>query len=166
MEIYRDIEYFGTLENGPEVFVIEITSPDMTIDDRSLETAITDRSLQFGGSGAGVCGWQRGKSGQTSRMTPQCIGEEIVRFAGESRRLSGFELLCAGGSKRQYLHVDVSGIHLGDPPVAEIASCSKSFAAGPPNLKACSLSPRPGPSRNSGPAKCSSRVIVRITLLY
>ncbi len=56
MEIYRDIEYFGTLENGPEEFVIEITSLDMTIDERSLETAITERSLQFGGSGDGVCG--------------------------------------------------------------------------------------------------------------
>ncbi len=36
-------------------------------------------------------------------------------------------------------------------------SCSKSFAAGPPNFEAYSLSPRPGPSRNPGPAKCSFR---------
>ena len=85
MEIYRDMECLGTLENRPEKFVIEITALDMTIDERSLETVITDRSLQFGGSGIGVCGRQRGKSGETSRMTAQGTGEEIVCFAGERR---------------------------------------------------------------------------------
>jgi hypothetical protein len=54
-------------------------------------------------------------------MTPQGIREVIIRFAGEQRRVSGFELFCTGGSKRQYLHVDVSGIHFRDPLVAQVA---------------------------------------------
>ena len=130
MEIYRDIERFGTLENRPEEFVIEITTLNMAIEERSLETVIPVGSLQFGGSGIGVCGRQRGKSGETSRMTPQGIGKEIVRFAGERQGLSNVELLCAGRSKRQYLHVDVSGVHFGDPLVSQLAELFQEFRRG------------------------------------
>jgi len=54
-------------------------------------------------------------------MAPHGIREVIVRFPGERRHLSRFELLCAGGSKRQYLHIDLGGIHLCDPLVAKVA---------------------------------------------
>src|SRR6202034_582563 len=96
MEINRYVEGLGTLENRPEKFVIEITAADMTIDDRPLETIIMDGSLQFGGRGIGVCGRQRGKPTETSRMAPHGIPDVIVRFARERRRFCGFELLRAG----------------------------------------------------------------------
>ena len=127
MEINRGIECLGTLEDRPEKFVIEIAAPNVTIDERPLETVITDRSLHFGGSGIGVRGRQCGKSAETSRMAAHGFPKDIIRFAREHSRLSGFELLCARGSKRQYLHIDVSGIHVRDPLVAKVAHQFKKF---------------------------------------
>ena len=63
-------------------------------------------------------------------MTPHGIGKEIVCLAGERRRLSSVELLCAGRSKRQYLHVDLSGIHFGDPLVSQLAELFQEFRRG------------------------------------
>ena len=127
MEIYRDIERLGALENRPKEFVIEITTLDMAIEERTLETVIPVRSLQFGGSGIGVCSRQRGKSGEACWMTQHGIGKEIVRFAGKRRRLSSVELLCAWRSERQYLHVYVRGIHFGDPLVSQFAELLQEF---------------------------------------
>jgi hypothetical protein len=62
MEINGDLERFCTLENRPEKFVIEIAALDMTIDERSLEAIIIDRSIQFGGRCIGVCGRKRGNA--------------------------------------------------------------------------------------------------------
>jgi hypothetical protein len=39
-------------------------------------------------------GVQRGKCAETSRMAPQSIRKVIIRFAGERRCLSSFELQC------------------------------------------------------------------------
>jgi hypothetical protein len=111
-------------------FVIEIAALDMTIDERSLETVIMDRSLQFTGSGIRVCGRYCGESAETVRMAPHGIREVIVGFAGERRRLSSFELLCARGSKRQYLHIDVRCVHFRDPLVAKVAELFQKFPSG------------------------------------
>jgi hypothetical protein len=143
MEINRDVECFGTLENRPEQFVIEITALDMTVDERSLETVIMDRALQLGGSGVGIDGRQCGKSAETSRMAPHGIREEIVRFARQIGRLSGFELLCAGRGKRQYLHIDVSGVHFRDPVVAKIAELFKKFNGATAEFQSLFLEPSP-----------------------
>jgi hypothetical protein len=107
----------------------------MAVNEGSFETVMTNRSFQFGGSGQGVCRGQCGKSPKTSRMVPQGIGEVIIRFAGEGRRFSGFQLLYTWGSKRQYLHVDVSRIHFRNPLVAKVADLLKKLGGGPAELQ-------------------------------
>lgn len=127
MEINRDIECFGTLENRPEKLIVEITAVDMAINKNSLETVVMDGSLQFGGSADGVDCRQGGKSAETSRMAPHGVRQVIVGFTRDRRCFHSFELLCAGGGKRQYLHVDVSGIHFRDPLIAKVAELLKKF---------------------------------------
>lgn len=76
-------------------------------------------------------------------MISKRISEEVVRFAGERRRLSSAELLCAGRSKRQHLHVDVSRIHFGDPPVAQFAELFQDFRRGTAEFQSLFFEPSP-----------------------
>ncbi len=47
MQIDRDIERFGALEDRPEEFVVKIAAANMTVDHRALEALMTHPALQF-----------------------------------------------------------------------------------------------------------------------
>src|SRR5271170_236370 len=93
MEIDRHVQQFSTLKDWPEELVVEVTSPIVAIDDRSLETMSSDHALQLLGSLVRGCSRQRRKSGKALWVFRYGIREEVVRFAGQSNRRGSLELL-------------------------------------------------------------------------
>ena len=59
-------------------------------------------------------------------MASHRVGEAVVGLTGERHRLGRVELLHARSGQRQHLHIDAGRIHVRDPVVAEIMSCSMS----------------------------------------
>src|SRR5947209_19039952 len=47
MEVERDLERLGTLQDRPEELVIQVAAPRVAIDHCPLEAMFTDRALQF-----------------------------------------------------------------------------------------------------------------------
>jgi hypothetical protein len=45
MEVERDLERFGTLQDRPEELIVQVAAPGVAIDQRSLEAVFTDRAL-------------------------------------------------------------------------------------------------------------------------
>lgn len=96
MYVDRNVQRFGSFEDWPEEFVIQIASPAVTIDERSFEAVFTDHPLQFFRRFVWYCGWEGSKSGETCRILFDCIGKEIVRFASKCHCISGLELFRTG----------------------------------------------------------------------
>src|SRR5271170_367114 len=120
MEIDRHVKHFSTLKDWPEELVVEVTSPIVAIDDRSLEAMFSDHPLQLFGGPVWRGGRQRCKSCKALWISPCGSREEVVRLAGQGNPRGSLELLYAGGSERQDLHIDACGVHLGDSLVTEI----------------------------------------------
>src|SRR5271170_5703991 len=64
MEIDRDVEFFGLLEDGPNRLVIQEATPRMAIDQGTLETQLLDRALELLCSGCGVERREDGEPGE------------------------------------------------------------------------------------------------------
>src|SRR6266480_884925 len=121
MQIERDLECFGTLQDRPEDLVVQVATPDMAVDQCTLEAVFTDHVLQFVGGGIWSHGRQRGEPGETAWMTPYCHRELVVGIMRECHCLGRVELLHARRGQRQDLHVDPGSIHLRDPVFIEFA---------------------------------------------
>jgi hypothetical protein len=47
MEVERDLEFFGTLQNRPKQLIVQVAALDVAVNQSSLETVFTDRALQL-----------------------------------------------------------------------------------------------------------------------
>jgi hypothetical protein len=150
MQVDRNIQRFGSFEDWPEEFVIQIAFPAVTIDDRSFEAVFTDQPLQFFRGLVWYCRWERSKSGKTRGILLDRIGQEIIRFTSKCCRISAGDLFRTGEVRERtcisIFAASVSAILFS--PTSQ--SCSKSFAAAAPNFNAWALSSLPGPSRKPG----------------
>jgi hypothetical protein len=120
MEIDRDIERFGTLQDRPEELIVQIAGPRVAIDERALEALLPDPAIQFIGRLLGGRSRQAGKACKTFWIFLHRVGEEIVRLAGDRNLLRHVGLLDPGRIQREHLHIDPGGVHLSDAPVADI----------------------------------------------
>src|SRR5215207_1475327 len=95
MEVDRDPERFGTLQDRPEEGVVQIAAPGVAVDQCSLEAVFTDHALELVGGGVRSHGRQRGEPREAARMAPHRLRQAVVRIAGERYRLGRTELLNA-----------------------------------------------------------------------
>lgn len=93
MQIERDPERFGALQDRPEEFVIQVTAAAVTVDQGSCETRHGDRTPQLVGSRVRFRGWQRCETGKPVRMAVYRLGQRVVGDACERDRLNGVQLL-------------------------------------------------------------------------
>ena len=164
VQIDRDIERFGALQDRPEELVVQIAAARVAVDERALEALLPDPALQFFGRLFGRRDRQGGKAGEARRMFLHRFGEEIVGFARDRDLLRRFRLLDPGRIQREHLHVDAGGVHVRDALVADILKLLENLrAAGAPIAEPLGEF-LAGPAINPGLTKCSSRVMVRISL--
>ena len=97
VELERNLECLGTLEDRPEDVVVEVTAPNVAADLPALEPVVADGALQF------VCGGfrrrrgERRESGEARRMPLHGGPELIVRVAGDGDSVVGVELFHSRG---------------------------------------------------------------------
>ena len=120
MQIDRDVERFGTLQDRPEELVVQIAAARVAVDQRALEALLPDPAIQLFGRLVRRRGRQGRKGGEPRRIFLHRLCEEIVRFDGDRYLLRRFGLLDPGRIEREHLHVDAGRIHLGDALVADI----------------------------------------------
>ena len=120
MEIDRDIERFGALQDRPEELVVQIAAARVPIDERAFEALLPNPALQFFGRLVWCRDRQGGKAGEALRIFLHRLGEEIVGLPGNRDLLRRVRLLDPWRVEREHLHVDAGGIHVGDALVADI----------------------------------------------
>ena len=146
MEIDRDIERFGALQDRPEELVVQIAAARVAIDERALEALLPDPAIQFIGRLLGGRDRQAGKACKALWIFLHRVGEEIVRLAGDRNLLRHVGLLDPGRIQREHLHVDPGGVHLSDAPVADILKLLENLrTAGAPYCGV--VQGNPGPAR-------------------
>ena len=119
MQIDRHVELFGTLQDRPIEFVVEIAAAIVAVDDRAFE-ACANSALQLRGGFFRRCRRQRGKPGKALGIFLHGVGKEVV---GLSRHRDGFVLRALLGPRilqRQDLHIDAGGVHLRQPLGADV----------------------------------------------
>ena len=80
-------------------------------------------------------------------MTPDRVRDRGVRASREGLRLLDIELLDAGRSQRQRLHVDARRVHRSDAAIADVDELSHERREPPADLFRPLLQPAAGPSR-------------------
>ena len=120
MDVDRRVERLGGFQNGPEELVVEIAAAIVAVDDGADEAAGLHPVFELGGGLVRRRGRQRGEAGKPLRVLLHPRGKEIVDFAGQRDGVGGIELLGAGRSQRQHLHVDAGCVHRRDALVGDI----------------------------------------------
>ena len=121
MQVDRDAESLGALEDRPEEGVVEVAAPGVPVDQRADEAVPANHSVQLFGGGLRRRRRQRREPGQPIGAAPDRLRERVVRLPGQGHRLVRSELLHARRGEGEHLHVDARRVHPRDPPLAEIA---------------------------------------------
>src|SRR5262249_35788290 len=120
MQIDRDAERFGALQNRREELVIQIATARVAVDQSTFEALLPDSAVELLGRfvrrGDGQCC----KGGEPRRIFLHRLCEKIVRFDSDRYLIRRFGLLDAGRIERKHLHVDAGRIHAGDALFADI----------------------------------------------
>ena len=75
MDINRDIQVLGGLENGPEFRIIQIFAARVAVDNCALQTKLAHAALQFLGCAGGILRRDSGKAGESAGMFANGIGQ-------------------------------------------------------------------------------------------
>ncbi len=163
VEIDRDIERVGALQDRPEEFVVQVAAAGVAVDERALEALLPDPALQFFGRLVGRRDRQGGKGRRsasdisssprrgnrwTSRAIAICSATSACSTPGEFSESTCMSMPAAS----------ISAMRLS--PIS--GSSSQILAPQGPELRSRAVNSLPGPARNPGLVKCSSRVMVRI----
>src|SRR5215472_4608578 len=120
MQIDRDIQRFGALQDRPEELIVQIAATRVPIDERAFEALLPDPAIQFIGRLLVSRDRQGGKSCKARRIFLHHIREEIVRLLGDDDLFRHIRMLDPRGIQREHLHIDTGGVHLGNAPVTDI----------------------------------------------
>jgi hypothetical protein len=93
----------------------------MTVDRRAGEGLTPEAAFQFFGRLIGRRNRERSEAGQSCRLFRDRFGQRVIGVAHERHRLRRFQLLDTWRGQRDDLHVDPSGIDLGDPRFSDVA---------------------------------------------
>src|SRR5262249_36113893 len=133
MQIDRDAERFGALQNRREELVIQIAAARVAIDQSAFEALLPDSAVgllgRFVWHGARQCA--TGGGPRPAFLHRLC--EEIVRFDSDRYLIRRLGLLDPGRIERKHVHVDAGRIHLGDALFADILELlANPYAVAPP----------------------------------
>ena len=120
MEIDRDVERFGAGIDRPELRPIEEFAVGEAVHHRALEAVLLDAALELVGGGVRHRGRQRGERRKPLRVLFHLRGEAVVDAPRQRNGGVGRQLLRRRRAKRQHLHVDAGGIHLGKADGVEV----------------------------------------------
>ena len=95
MEVERNLQRLGTLEDRPEEVVVEVAAANVTADLPALEPVVPDGALQLVGGGFWRWRGERGESGEARRMALDGGPELIVGVAGDGDGIGRVELFHA-----------------------------------------------------------------------
>lgn len=99
---------------------------------------LAHRAFQLVGGGGRVSCRQCGKSTQPLRISPDRVGQVIVRVTREWDRFCGRQLLESRRGQRQHRDVDARSVHLRDTAAPHIGQpLDETFGAGHRGLRCC-----------------------------
>ena len=127
MQINRNAERFGGLENFPEFRLVEIFAARVGIDDRALQVQRFYGSLEFFRGGGGILRSNRGESGKAVGMLANRFGKLIVERRRQGDGGWRVEDLDAGRGERKNLLRDSRGVHVADAALADILNLRADF---------------------------------------
>ena len=117
MEINRRIAGYRSLEDRPELGIVEEFAVGMGVDDDAAEFQGLDRPLDLARGRLRVLRRHCGKSGETCRVPRNRSGQRVV---GDNRHVGpniGVERLHAGAGDRQQMRVDLEAVHFVDTEI-------------------------------------------------
>ena len=165
MQIDRDVERLGAFQDRPVEFVVEVAAAIMAVDDRALEarwrTRRSSSSAAFSGAAVGSAAKPANRVGcffTASARKSLASRATAIASAASNCSVPGY---CSDSTCISMPAASISAKRLS--PTS--ASRPKKSASRPPDFSARSLNSRPGPAKNPGLAKCSSSVMVRISVL-
>ena len=164
VQIDRHVERFGTLQDRPVEFVVEIAAAIVAVDDRAFEAlrelgapaprrlfpALRSATRQARQSASDFSSRRR----QGSRWT---LAPPRWLRPPRSCSVPGY---CSDKTCMSMPAASISASRLAPMSARRL----KKSASRPPDCCARSLKSRPGPSKNPGLAKCSSSVMVRMVV--
>ena len=119
MQIDRNVEPLGALEDRPEALVVEEDAVCQAVDHGALEAEL-DGAFELVGGGRGIARRQRCEGGEAPGMRGNRGIEPVVDAPGQLDRDIGGDLLRGGRAVREHLHVDPGLVHLLDAQFAEV----------------------------------------------
>ena len=108
------IQRLGPLEDRRERVLIQIPAVGMTIDERTFESELGDRTLQLIGCIDGRLGRQHRKTGEAGGIFLNGCAQPIIDFSGQADGRIAFQGLNARLHMREHLQVDARRVHAAD----------------------------------------------------
>src|SRR5512146_347526 len=93
MKVHGHSETLGCLEDDPELAVVQILAADVRVDLRAAQAELGDRAGQFLGCGIRVSIGERGKSGKSSGMRLDRLGEPVIGVSREANAVRAVKFL-------------------------------------------------------------------------
>ena len=134
MQINRNAERFGGLENFPELRLVQIFAARVGVDDRALEVQRFHGSLQFLRGGGRILRRNGGKSRKAVGMLSNRLGKLIVERCGERDGGWRIENLNARRSERKNLLRNSGGVHVADAALAQVLNLRANLGEARPGI--------------------------------
>jgi hypothetical protein len=120
VQVDRRVQGLRGLEDGPELRVVQVLALGVGVDDDADQAEFPRAALDFLGRGRRVLRRDRGQPAEPVRVLAARLGQLVVGQSGHGDRPVPVQDLDAGAGQRDDLPVDAGGVHVGDPPVAEV----------------------------------------------
>ena len=130
MQVDRNVERLGALEDRPEPLVVEEHAVGESVDHRALEAEL-DAAFELVGGRLGIGGRQRREGGEARGVRLHGGVQPVVDAPRQRHGVGAGQLLGRGRAMRQHLDVDAGLVHLLDAQLAEIVQPLRGIARPP-----------------------------------
>jgi hypothetical protein len=120
VQVDRRVQGLRGLEDGPELRVVQVLALGVGVDDDADQAEFGGAAFDFLGRSRRVLRRDSGQPAEPVRVPTAGLGQLVVGQRGHGDGPVRVQDLDAGAGQRDDLPVDAGGIHVGDPPVAEI----------------------------------------------
>jgi len=108
------------LKDGPELRVIQVLAVSVRVDDDADQAEFARAALDLLGGGRRILGRDRGQPAEPIRVPAAGLGQLVVGERGHGYGPVPVQDLGARAGQRDHLPADAGGVHVRDPPFAEI----------------------------------------------
>ena len=119
MQVEWNIQSGGAFENRREKKIVQETAARHAVDQRTLETKLPDRPLEFLRRRLGIVHLQRRKSGKARWISRHRFRDLVIHEAAKRNGPRSFQDLRRRMSVGKHLHVDPASVHVRDSPFAQ-----------------------------------------------